>query len=73
MKSIIDFVTEKRPHLKKTILVTFSCPDTHGPGYGFKWEKPAYCNGGRLRNGENVCKKCWERPIGEIGQELSGE
>ena len=66
MRSILDFVTEQKPELKKTILVIFSCPSSYGSDYGFEWKKPAYCNGGRPRNGENVCIKCWDRPIGEL-------
>lgn len=63
MKTIIGFVTEQRPELKKVILITFSCPSSYGHDYGYAWGRPAYCNGGRPRNGENVCIKCWGRPI----------
>lgn len=64
MKSIIDFVVEQRP-VGKDVLIKVSCPHIYGPKYGYNWEKPTYCNGGRLRNGENVCIKCWDRPTGE--------
>lgn len=65
-KPIIEFVSEQCPEFEKEILIKFSCPSTYGSDYGYTWKKPAYCNGGRPRNGEDVCKKCWERPIGEL-------
>lgn len=66
MKSIIEFVTEHTGVTDKELLMRFSCPHTYGHDHGYAWGRPTYCNGGRPRNGENACKKCWGRPIGEL-------
>lgn len=63
--TIIDFVTEHAVIADKEVLMKYSCPNVYDHDFGYKWRKPAYCNGGRPRNGEDVCKKCWGRPVGE--------
>lgn len=63
--TITDFVMEHGVIANKEALIRYSCPNVYDHDFGYKWRKPAYCNGGRPRNGEDVCKKCWERPVGE--------
>lgn len=65
MQTIIEFVTAHIVVTDEKLLIRFSCPHTYGHDYGYAWGRPAYCNGGRPRNDEDVCLRCWNRPVGD--------